>query len=77
LTVERNLKRVTIKDVAKMAGVSYQTVSLVLNHPEMVAEKTLKKVRETIAAFSSASAPPTTTARSRSRTPTGITWCRC
>ena len=32
-----------------MAGVSYQTVSLVLNHPEMVADKTLKKVQETIA----------------------------
>lgn len=32
-----------------MAGVSYQTVSLVLNHPEMVAEKTLKKVQEVIA----------------------------
>jgi LacI family transcriptional regulator len=43
------MKRVTIKDVAKMAGVSYQTVSLVLNHPEKVAEKTLKKVQETIA----------------------------
>lgn len=48
MTLERTIKRVTIKDVAKMAGVSYQTVSLVLNHPEMVAEKTLKKVRETI-----------------------------
>ena len=34
-----------------MAGVSYQTVSLVLNHPEMVADKTLKKVREVIAAL--------------------------
>lgn len=43
------MKRVTIKDVAKMAGVSYQTVSLVLNHPEMVADKTLKRVQEVIA----------------------------
>lgn len=45
------MKRVTIKDVARMAGVSYQTVSLVLNHPEMVAEKTLKKVQEVISAL--------------------------
>jgi len=43
------MKRVTIKDVARMAGVSYQTVSLVLNHPEMVADKTLKKVQQVIA----------------------------
>ncbi|RFP09314.1 LacI family transcriptional regulator [Duganella sp. BJB488] len=43
------MKRVTIKDVAKMAGVSYQTVSLVLNHPEKVAQKTLRTVQETIA----------------------------
>lgn len=43
------MKRVTIKDVARMAGVSYQTVSLVLNHPEMVADKTLKRVQEVIA----------------------------
>ncbi|WP_457108671.1 LacI family DNA-binding transcriptional regulator [Methylobacterium sp. P5_C11] len=34
----------TIKDVARRAGVSFQTVSLVLNHPEKVARTT----RETI-----------------------------
>lgn len=34
----------TIKDVARRAGVSFQTVSLVLNHPQKVARTT----RETI-----------------------------
>lgn len=41
-------KRVTIRDVADQAGVSFQTVSLVLNHPEKVAEKTLLHVRAVI-----------------------------
>lgn len=36
--------QMTIKDVARRAGVSFQTVSLVLNHPEKVARTT----RETI-----------------------------
>jgi LacI family transcriptional regulator len=38
--------QMTIKDVARRAGVSFQTVSLVLNHPERVARTT----RETIEA---------------------------
>ncbi|BBB58429.1 alanine racemase [Undibacterium sp. KW1] len=40
--------RLTIKDVAQLAGVSFQTVSLVINHPEKVAEKTLRRVQEVI-----------------------------
>lgn len=44
-------KRVTIRDVALQAGVSFQTVSLVLNHPEKVAEKTLRQVRAAIEAL--------------------------
>lgn len=37
-------KAVTIKDVASHAGISFQTVSLVLNHPERVNEKTRSRV---------------------------------
>lgn len=37
---------VTIKDVAALAGVSYQTVSRALNQPGQVSSDTLKRVRE-------------------------------
>ncbi|MFX6899777.1 LacI family DNA-binding transcriptional regulator, partial [Acinetobacter baumannii] len=40
--------RLTIKDVAKAAGVSFQTVSLVLNHPEKVAPRTRELVQAAI-----------------------------
>ena len=40
--------RITIREVAQMAGVSFQTVSLVINHPEKVAEKTLRHVQSII-----------------------------
>jgi CheY-like chemotaxis protein len=39
---------VTIRDVAKIAGVSRSTVSLVLNNSPLVKERTRKKVLETI-----------------------------
>lgn len=42
------MTRLTIKDVAKLAGVSFQTVSLVLNHPEKVAPKTRELVQSAI-----------------------------
>src|SRR5262249_55756962 len=38
----------TIKDVAKVAGVSTMTVSRVLNRPELVSETTLNRVRTAI-----------------------------
>jgi LacI family repressor for deo operon, udp, cdd, tsx, nupC, and nupG len=42
VTIKR--KRITIKDVAAMAGVSRQTVSRVLNDPDVVAEETRARV---------------------------------
>ena len=44
-----NLKnRVTIYEVAKVAGVSLATVSRVINNSEIVSEKTKNKVNEVI-----------------------------
>lgn len=41
-------KRVTLREVAKRAGVTIGTVSNVINNPEVVAESTLQKVNEVI-----------------------------
>jgi LacI family transcriptional regulator len=41
-------KKVTLNDVAKYSGVSYQTVSRVINKHPSVAEKTRKRVEEAI-----------------------------
>ncbi|HEX9972719.1 MAG TPA: LacI family DNA-binding transcriptional regulator [bacterium] len=41
----------TIKDVAKKAGVSLSTVSLVINHKKNVSEETVKKVQQAIDEF--------------------------
>ena len=45
---EENTKRVTIRDVAKLSGVSYQTVSRVLNDSPDVSDKTRKRVLRVI-----------------------------
>lgn len=44
----RNLKRVTIKEVARLAGVSVQTVSRVINDRPDVASETRQRVQELI-----------------------------
>jgi DNA-binding LacI/PurR family transcriptional regulator len=41
-------KSVTLNDVARLAGVSYQTVSWVINNHPSVAEKTRQRVLEVI-----------------------------
>jgi DNA-binding LacI/PurR family transcriptional regulator len=41
----------TLRDVASEAGVSYQTVSRVLNAPDSVAEGTAVRVRRAIASL--------------------------
>jgi len=64
--------RVTIRDVAEAAGVSFQTVSLVLNHPEKVAQKTLQHVR---AVIKSLDFVPSMAARSLRRIPTRTLAC--
>lgn len=42
------MNRLTIRDVAERAGVSVGTVSNALNRPDLVAEDTLERIRETI-----------------------------
>lgn len=44
-------KRVTIKDVAAQAGVSYQTVSRVINHHASVTDETRSRVQQIIEAL--------------------------
>ncbi|MEL6062142.1 MULTISPECIES: LacI family DNA-binding transcriptional regulator [unclassified Methylobacterium] len=62
----------TIKDVARRAGVSFQTVSLVLNHPERVARTT----RETIeAAMRELDFVPSLAARSLRKKPSRSIAC--
>lgn len=46
-----NNRRVTLRDVAHHSGVSYQTVSRVINNHPYVAEETLQRVRDSIAAL--------------------------
>ena len=41
-------KPATLKDVASLAGVSHSTVSRVLNHPELINEKTREKILKCI-----------------------------
>ena len=43
------MKKLSIDDVARKAGVSIATVSRVINSPELVKEKTRKRVEEVIA----------------------------
>ena len=57
----RAKKRVTIKDVANIAGVSYQTVSRVINNNEQVADSTRERV---LAAISQLNFRPNLAARS-------------
>jgi LacI family transcriptional regulator len=64
--------QMTIKDVARRAGVSFQTVSLVLNHPEKVARTT----RETIeAAMRELEFVPSLAARSLRKKPSRSIAC--
>lgn len=51
MTKRAQSKRVTINDVAKYAGVSYQTVSRVLNNHPRVAEQTRARVNKAIKAL--------------------------
>ena len=68
------LKRVTLKQVASRAGVSYQTVSKVINHQVHISTEVEKRIWETVAEMGYT---PSYTARSlriqRSRT-IGYTW---
>ena len=44
-----NSHRLTLRDIAKQAGVSYQTVSRVINNHPYVAEETRQRVSDIIA----------------------------
>jgi len=48
---ETRRKRPTLKDVAAQSGVSFQTVSLVINHPEKVHDRTRSRVLDTMKAL--------------------------
>lgn len=48
MALRKGKRPASIVDVAKIAGVSHQTVSRVLNDPSSVREKTLESVREAI-----------------------------
>jgi LacI family transcriptional regulator len=70
--LEVTMGQTTIKDVARRAGVSFQTVSLVLNHPEKVARTT----RETIeAAMRDLEFVPSLAARSLRKKPSRSIAC--
>src|SRR5258708_31103545 len=45
---ERQAKKATLHDVAKSAGVSYQTVSRVINNSPHVSPRTLRRVQKAI-----------------------------
>lgn len=46
--MKRNSKKITIRDVARAAGVSVSTVSRVLNHKDDVSEETIQKIRSIV-----------------------------
>ncbi|WP_293912607.1 LacI family DNA-binding transcriptional regulator [Deinococcus sp.] len=50
-TQEPRHRRPTLKDVAAHSGVSFQTVSLVINHPERVHDRTRTRVLDTMKAL--------------------------
>lgn len=58
------MAQITLKDVAKQAGVSFKTVSRVINHEPNVSPKTLEKVKKAIADLNYV---PNSAARSLSR----------
>lgn len=58
------MARITLKDVAKQAGVSFKTVSRVINHEPNIAPETLEKVKKAIAELNYV---PNSAARSLSR----------
>jgi DNA-binding LacI/PurR family transcriptional regulator len=70
--MQDKVNRVTIRDVAKMAGVSFQTVSLVINHPEKVADETRERVKRAITALHFV---PSMAARSLRRMPSRTLAC--
>lgn len=45
------MKAITLYDVARVAGVSYQTVSRVINDAEHVSARTREKVRQAMARY--------------------------
>lgn len=49
LAMQERMKAITLYDVARLAGVSYQTVSRVLNGAEHVSERTREKVQRAMA----------------------------
>jgi len=65
-------KRVTIKDVAKHAGTSYQTVSRVINNKPDVAPETRQRV---LAAIEALNYRPSLAATSRTQAQTYIMAC--
>jgi DNA-binding LacI/PurR family transcriptional regulator len=68
------IKRVTLKQVAARAGVSYQTVSKVINHKVRVSAETERRIRDSVRELGYMAYYPARSLRSQNSHTIGYTW---